>query len=265
MTIHSWAQVDAGAEIDPAAVVSAFSVIEAGVRIGPDTIIGPQCHILGRTTIGAGCELHSGVIVGGTPQDRVFLGKPSGCVIGDGTVIREHVTIHRGTSPGTITRIGNRCLLMVNAHVGHNSSVDDDAVLINGALLGGYVHVGARAVISGNVAVHQFVRVGDGAMVGALSKVTQDVIPYFMLDGPGLNVGINRVGLQRMGAVREDLAEVRRAYRVLCRERHTLPVARDILHSELNGNLSRTILAFLESASIRGFHLHSRDEGAKSQ
>lgn len=254
--IHPLAFVDPAAEIDPTAIVSAFSVIEAGARIGPRTFIASLCHIWANTMIGAECEIHSGAMIGGTPQDRTFRGQPSGCEIGDGSVVREHVTVHRGTAPGSVTRVGKRCLLMAGSHVGHNCVVEDYVTLINGALLGGYVHVGPRAVVSGNVTVHQFVRIGEGAMVGASSKITQDVVPYFMVDGHGLNVGINRLGLRRMKAESREIEEIKLAYHVLCRERHSLPAARQLLQSELCSQIGQTILSFLASDSRRGFHLH---------
>lgn len=257
--IHPQAIVDSAAEIDPTAKVLAFSVIEAGVRIGPGTVVGPFCHIQSNSVIGAGCEIHSGAVIGGTPQDRAFAGQPSSCEIGDGTIIREHVTVHRGTAPGSITRIGKRCLLMVGSHVGHNCVLEDDVTLVNAALLGGYVHVGARAILSGHVAVHQFVRIGEGAMVGVLSRVTQDVIPYFMVNGPGLNVGINRVGLRRLGVAGHEIDEVQRAYRVLCHERHSVPAARQLLEAELTTRIGQMIVAFLASDSKRGFHLQGTE------
>ena len=257
--IHPQAIVDPAAEIDPTARVLAFSVIEAGVRIGPGTVVGPFCHIQSNSVIGAECEIHGGAMIGGTPQDRAFAGQPSGCEIGDGTIIREHVTVHRGTAPGSITRIGKRCLLMVGSHVGHNCVLEDDVTLVNAALLGGYVQVGARAILSGHVAVHQFVRIGEGAMVGVLSRVTQDVIPYFMVNGPGLNVGINRVGLRRLGVAGHEIDEVQRAYRVLCHERHSVPAARQLLEAELTTRIGRLIVAFLASDSKRGFHLQGTE------
>lgn len=257
--IHHLAVVDPSAEIDSTVAIGPFTVIEAGVRIGAGTMVGPHCHILGRTVIGAACEVHSGAVLGGTPQDRSFSGQPSDCLIGDETIIREHVTVHRGTAPGSVTRIGNRCLLMVGSHVGHNCVMEDDVTLVNGALLGGYVHVGPRAVLSGHVGVHQFVRIGAGAMVGVLSQITQDVLPYFMVSGAGRNVGINRVGLRRMGAECSEIDDVQRAYRILCRERHSLPAARQLLETGLRSRFGQAILAFLSSDSRRGFHLQGSD------
>lgn len=255
--IHPSAVIDAAAEIAPTASVGAYSVIEAGVRIGPHTIIAPMCHILQHTTIGAQCQIHTGVVIGDVPQDRAYTGELSSCEIGDGTVVREHVTIHRGTAPGSTTRVGQRCLLMVGCHVGHNCTVEDDVTLVNGTLLGGHVHIGARAILSGHVAVHQFVRIGEGAMVGVLARITRDVLPFFTVTGSGINIGINRIGLRRMGTAGNDIDEAHQAFRVLCRESHSLPVAREILKGELTSRIGRSILAFLDADSRRGIHLRS--------
>jgi len=256
--IHPSAIIDPSAEIAPSAIIGAFSVVEAGVRIGPDTIIAPMCHILSHTTIGAQCRVHTGAVIGDVPQDRAYTGAVSGCDIGDCTVIREHVTIHRGTAPGSTTRIGKQCLLMVGCHVGHNCTLEDDVTLVNGTLLGGHAHIGARAILSGHVAVHQFVRIGEGALVGVLARITQDVLPYFTVTGSGTNVGINRIGLRRLGVAGREIDEAQRAFRVLCHESHSLPVAREMLTVEFVGHVGMSILAFLAADSRRGFHLRGR-------
>lgn len=255
--IHPTAVIDAAADIAPTASIGAYCVIESGVRIGPDTVIAPMCHILQHTTIGAHCQIHTGTVIGGVPQDRAYTGEVSGCEIGDSTVVREHVTIHRGTAPGSITRIGKRCLLMVGSHVGHNCTLEDDVTLVNGTLLGGHVHIGARAILSGHVAVHQFVRIGEGAMVGVLARITRDVLPFFTVTGSGVNVGLNRIGMRRMGIVGCDIDQAHEAFRVLCRENHSLPVAREMLKGKLSGRVGLSILAFLDFDSRRGFHLRS--------
>lgn len=263
--IHPSALISASAEIASTASIGAFSIIESHVRIGPETHIAPMCHIRSYTSIGARCEIHSGAVIGDVPQDRAFTGEVSGCDIGDDTVVREHVTIHRGTAPGSVTQIGNRCLLMVGSHVAHNCIIEDDVTLVNGVLLGGYVHVGQRAILSGHVAVHQFVRIGEGAMVGVLARITRDVLPFFTVTGSGTNVGLNRVGLRRMGITGGEIDEAHEVFRVLCRENHSLPVARDMLKDKLNGRVGRKILSFLHGDSRRGFHLrgHQPREGVR--
>src|SRR5690606_7612861 len=150
MPIHPTAIVDPQAQIDPTAEIKAYSVIEGPVRIGPATVVEPFAHISGHTEIGARCRIYTHAVVGGLPQDRAFQGGESYCRIGDDTLIREGATVHRGTAAGSATIIGNRCLIMCNAHVGHNCVLGDDITMVNGSLLGGHVYVGDRAFLSGN-------------------------------------------------------------------------------------------------------------------
>lgn len=260
---HKLADIASSANVDSSAAIGAFTVIESGVQIGPDVEIGPLCRIWSGTTIGAGCIIQSGAMIGGPPQDRGFRGERSFCEIGDGTEIREHVTVHRGTGEGSYTRVGRNCLLMANAHVGHNCALADEVTLVNGALLGGYVQVGRRAILSGHVAVHQFSRIGEAAMIGVLSKITQDIIPYFMTVGDGFIAGINRIGLRRMGATSADIDSIQHAYRILCRQAHSLPVARALLAESSASPYVQTILSFLSVESRRGFHLHPPPTSAR--
>jgi len=263
MPVHPTALVDSSAEIDESAQIGPYCVIEGPVRIGPRTTLAPYVHIQGHTTIGSDCRLHSGVAVGDVPQDRAFQGHESYVVIGDGTTLREHVTVHRGTIPGSTTRLGNRCMLMAHAHVGHNCVVQDDVMLVNGVLLGGHVEVGRRAVISGNTGVHQFCRIGEFAMIGGLSKITQDVVPYFMVDGHGLCAGINRVGMRRGGIGRDDMEDAKNAFKILCRTKGTLKVAIERLDAAMQTPTGRLIHQFVATSSKRGFHLEPLHELAE--
>ena len=257
MTIHSSAVIAPDARIDSTATIGPYCVIDGPVRIGPRTTVGPFVQIIGHTEIGSDCEIHAGTVVGDAPQDRTFSGGISYCRIGDGTILREHVTVHRGSAPESATVVGQCCFIMAGAHIGHNCQVHDEAVLVNAALLGGYVEVGRGAVVSGNVGVHQFVRIGELAMIGGLTMVTQDVPPYFMLDNRGLCVGINRVGLRRAGLSREECEEAKAAYRVLCRMPGGLSQAIAKLETMVRESTGRTILEFVSATSKRGIHLLS--------
>jgi UDP-N-acetylglucosamine acyltransferase len=249
--------IDPLAEIDPGVDIGPYTVVEGPVRIHAGAVLAPHVHLMGHTTIGPGCRIHTGAVVGDYPQDRSFVGGVSACLVGAETILREYVTVHRGTKPGTITSIGERCLLMAHAHVGHNCDVADDVTLVNGCLLGGYVSVGQRAVISGNTGVHQFVRIGELAMIGGLAKITQDVLPFFMYDGHGVAVGVNVVGQRRAGICSAERAELKAAYRRIYRTAGSLPSAVADLVEKLETPAGLRLLAFLQAPSKRGIHGHS--------
>ncbi len=252
MPIHSTAIINPSACIAETAEIGPYCVISGQVSIGPRTRVGPYVQVLGHSRIGADCQIHAGAVIGDVPQDRSYSGGVSFCDIGDRTVIREHVTIHRGTGVETATRVGNDCMLMTGSHVAHNCEVGNRVTLVSGALLGGYVRVEDNAVIAGNAGVHQFVRIGAFAMVGALTMVRQDVPPCFLIDERGLCVGINRVGLQRAGLGQADRDEAKTAYRLLCRSASTLEDAIESLRSSVRTITGRTILNFVCSESKRG-------------
>lgn len=252
MPIHPTAVVSGDAHVDPNAQIGAHVVIEGPVRIGPETIVNPFVHISGSTTIGANCRIHSGAVIGDLPQDRAYAGGESFCEVGDETIIREGVTVHRGTKPGSSTVVGKRCFLMANSHVGHNCVLADDVILTNGALLGGYVTVGPRAFVSGNVAIHQFVRVGELAMIGGTAKITRDIPPFFMADVGGSCVGVNIVGMRRAEFPPEVRDEIRAAYRLYYREGGSEEEKLAAIESMLKSDAGRRLLEFLRGESKRG-------------
>jgi UDP-N-acetylglucosamine acyltransferase len=163
-----------------------------------------------------------GAVLGGLPQ-HISPPEHSGRVIvGERTVIREHVTIHRAMNPEGETRVGADCLLMVNSHVAHDCRVGNRVILTNNVLLGGHVTVGDRAVLGGSVGVHQHCRIGRLAMIGAFARIVQDVPPFVLTDGEGgMIVGLNKVGLRRSGMEREDIDQLKQAYRLIYRQGYT--------------------------------------------
>lgn len=252
MPIHPTAVIDLDAQIDPTVSVGPYTVIEAGVKIGAGTQIGPFAHLLGMTTIGERCRIHARASIGDTPQDVSYKGAPTGCQIGNDTTIREGVTIHRGSHEGTTTIVGDRCILMVNSHVGHNCVVGNDVWLVNGVLLAGHVEIGNKAVISGNTGVHQFCRIGQYAMISGMSKITRDIPPYCMAHMDGTCIGLNTIGLKRAGFTSEVRNELREAYKVIFRQTISAAKAADELEKFVQSEPGRELIAFLRVRSKRG-------------
>jgi UDP-N-acetylglucosamine acyltransferase len=216
--------------IHPTAIVSPRAVVHSSVEIGPfsiieaDAVIGQGCKLAGRTTIkshtilGRDVTVGEGSVLGGLPQHISPPENPGRVIVGERTVIRENVTIHRAMISEGETRIGSDCLMMVGSHAAHDVRVGNRVIITNNVLLGGHVQVGDRAVLGGAVAIHQHCRVGRLAMVGACAKVVQDVPPFVLTDGEmGMIVGLNRVGLRRSGMTREEVDSLKAAYRLIYR------------------------------------------------
>lgn len=217
-------------QIHPSAIVHPTAEIGHDVTIGPfcvieeNTKIGDRCQLNAFVSIKAGSQLgpenkvHEHAVIGGAPQ-HLRAGVDLGEVhLGTGNVVREFVTIHRGLAAGKNTIIGNHNLLMVQAHVGHDTQIGNNTIITNNVLLGGHAIIEDRAYISGNVAVHQFCRIGRNAMVGGQARVVQDVAPFVTIDGcTSLVVGLNIIGLKRSGFTPQQLSDLKRAYRIIFR------------------------------------------------
>ncbi len=253
MPIHSTAVVHASAELDPSAEVGPYAVIEAGVRIGPQTRIYAHAYVSEGARLGARVQVHPFAIVSHPPQDLKYDGAPSYTVVGDDTIIREYVAVHRPTTPEGTTRIGARCFLMSTSHVGHDCVVEDDVIMASGALLAGHVHVQRGAFLSGHTAVHQFSRIGERAMISGLARAHRDVPPFMTLAPHAVVTGPNVVGLRRAGFSSEERQEIREAYKLLYRSR--LPwkdaIQRAIAHLRTDAGLR--LAAFLAAPSKRGY------------
>ncbi len=216
-------------EIHPTAIVAPGATLADDVAIGPYCIVGEHvvlgpgvrltAHVVidGRTTIGEGSRLFPFASIGQEPQDLKYNGEPSSLVIGRRTTIREYVTINPGTAGGgMVTRIGDDCLLMVGVHVAHDCQIADNVIMANNATLAGHVVVEEYARLGGLCAVHQFVRIGRHAMIGGMSGVERDVIPYGQAMGDRARLcGLNIIGMQRHGYSREDIQGLRAAYQFL--------------------------------------------------
>jgi len=203
------ARLGSEAEIGPGAVVGPH------VRLGDRVRIGAHAVVTGFTEIGDDTRIWPGVVVGEEPQDRHFKGTRSFVRIGPRCLIREYVTIHRGSQEESETAIGPDCFLMACSHVAHNCRLAEGVILANGVLLAGHVEIGTGAMLGGNTSVHQFVRIGRQAMVGGLIPVWRDVPPFFLLRESGRVRGLNLVGLRRSGASPEALRELKRIFEML--------------------------------------------------
>ena len=239
-------------------------VISGPVEIGAGTVVDPFAHIIGHTRIGNGCRIHSHSVIGDLPQDRAYRGATSYCEIGDRTIIREGVTIHRGTDDGTTTVVGSDCMLMANSHIAHNCRIGNHATIVNSVMLGGHVQIGDRAIVSGGAAIHQFVRVGQMALVGILARVTRDVPPLVMTTREGRAAGLNVVGLRRAGYSAQDRELAKRAYRLLFRSDLTFTQAAERLRGAEQCELVQIMLDFLSQPSRRGRIGGGESEGIRA-
>ena len=189
------------------------AIIEDGAQLGANCSIAAHAVIKRGTVLGEGVKVHEFAVIGGDPQYLKFdPATASGVQVGAGTVIREHATINRAIHAGKVTVVGARGFLMAGAHVGHDCVVGDDVVLANNVLLAGHVEVGAHCFLGGGAAFHQFVRVGEGAMVGGLARITRDIAPFLIAAERDEVSGFNVVGLKRRGFSREAIAELKACF-----------------------------------------------------
>jgi UDP-N-acetylglucosamine acyltransferase len=256
-----------GAIIHPTAIVERGAELGTNVRIGPYCTVGADVmiedgaelvsHVVveGHTRIGAEARLFPFCTVGMAPQDFKYKGEPTRCEVGARTHVREHCTIHRGTVTGRgITHVGTDCLLMAVAHVAHDCSVGDHVIIANNAVMGGHVSIADHAVIGGAAAIHQFVRIGRAAMIGGVSGVEADVIPFGSVIGNRARLaGLNVIGLKRRGFDKAQIQRLHSAFKTLFRHEgvfaQRLAETRG-LYSE--DPLVAEILAFIDAPSHRG-------------
>lgn len=217
--IHKTAVVEDGAELGDNVSVGPFSYIQEGTRIGAGTQVGPHATILKYTTIGEQCEIHAGAVLGDVPQDLGFDECESFVQIGSRCRIREGVTIHRGTQPGSFTTIGDDCFLMAFSHFAHNVKLANRVIVCNAVLFAGHVQVDEGAFISGGSMVHQFVSIGRLAMLSGNALVGKDVPPFCTMQHAILNriAGLNVIGMRRAGLTPEERLQVKQAFSLLFR------------------------------------------------
>ncbi len=254
MAIHPTAVVDPSAKIDPTAEIGPYAII------GPDTIIGARTKVGAHTvveyaTLGSDNILHSGCYVGTAPQDLKYAGEKTRLEMGDKNVVRETVTMNRGTAQGGgVTKIGNNCLFMAASHVAHDCHVGNGVIVVNAVLLAGHVTVGDGAVLGGMCAIHQHSRIGRLAMLGGMSANGQDVLPFANTQGDrAVMRGINMLGLKRAGVAPESRTALKDAYKILFLSGMTQVDALAKLKASKVDPIVQEWIDFIESAGKRGY------------
>ena len=233
--IHSTAIISSKAEIDSNVEIGPYSIIGKNVFIGSGTVIGPHVVVDPYVTIGADCNIFQYAAIGAPPQSLKFEGGETYVKIGRGTIVREFVTIHRGTeSGGGITEVGEENLLMAYTHIAHDCKTGRKVVLSNNATLAGHITIGDNATIGGLVAIHQFVRIGDYAFVGGKSAVVKDIPPYVIASGDRAKLhGLNSVGLKRHGFSENTVSSLKKTYRIIFRIGLTMNEAIERVRAEV--------------------------------
>ncbi len=251
--IHATALVEPGAELGTDVDVGPFCFIASDTRIGDRCRLGPHVTIHAHTTLGDECRVHAGAVLGDIPQDLGFQEAVTRLEIGARCTFREGVTIHRGTEPGSLTRIGDDCFLMAFSHCGHNVQLGNGVIVANGVLFAGHVSVGDRAFISGNSMVHQFCRIGRLAMVGGGSGISKDVPPFCTTRPVTLNrvASLNSIGMRRAGLDPDQRRDIKQAYHLLYHAGLNVSQAVARIRVELSGAMGQEIADFV-SESKRG-------------
>ncbi|HCM84465.1 MAG TPA: acyl-ACP--UDP-N-acetylglucosamine O-acyltransferase [Alphaproteobacteria bacterium] len=259
--------------MNAANIIHPSSVIEPGAQIGTGVFIGPFCHIgpkvkigdhsklhshvtmMNDVTLGSHAEIYPGAVLGAPGQDTKYKGEPARLEIGTHALMRENVTMHIASVGGDgVTRIGNHCMFMVNAHVAHDCVLGNHVTMINNTVLGGHVQLGDYVIVGGNSAVHQHVRIGTGAMVGGMTAVRGDLIPFGMVmgdEGGGLR-GLNIIGLQRRGYTDVQIKMLRKVYQRIFKGDGTFADRFAAVQAEYGGDeLARIVIDFIANRGKR--------------
>lgn len=233
--IHPTAIVDSSVEIEGDVFIGPYCIIGKGARIKRGVRLLSNVIIEGKVEIGEDTTVYPFTSIGLPPQDLKYHGEDTGVIIGNRNIIREYITIHRASVGGDgFTVIGNNNFLMAYVHIAHDCRIGNNIIMANAATLAGHVRVEDHAVIGGLVAVHQFTRIGAYAMVGGFSGIGQDIPPYMIASGARARLfGLNTVGLKRQGFSDETISELKKAYKILFREKRTLKDAIKKVQEEL--------------------------------
>jgi UDP-N-acetylglucosamine acyltransferase len=246
-SVHSETKLGANVQVDP------FTVIHKNVVIGDNTWIGNNVTIFEGARIGKNCKIFPGAVISAEPQDLKFEGEETTAEIGDNTIIREFVTMNRGTKALGKTVIGNNNLLMAYVHVAHDCIVGNHCILANGVTLAGHIVVDDFAIIGGLSAIHQFVHIGSHVMISGGSLVRKDVPPFTKAAREPLSyVGINSVGLRRRGYSNERISDIQNIYRILYQKGYNSNKALELIEAEVPGSSDKTYVTDFIKGSQRG-------------
>jgi UDP-N-acetylglucosamine acyltransferase len=252
--IHPTAVIEAGATLGEDVSIGPFCVVGEDVVLGDGVSLVSHVAVAGRTSIGARTRIYPFASIGHAPQDLKYRGEASTLTIGADCIIREGVTINPGTEGGGMaTTIGERCAFLANAHIGHDSKVGNGVILSNNVMVAGHVVIGDYVILGGGAAVIQFSRIGSHAFVGGLSGLENDLIPYGMALGNRAHLaGLNIVGLRRRAFSREQIHDLRRAYRLLFADEGTLKERVEDVAAEFDQHpIVEEVLAFIRAGGDR--------------
>ena len=259
--------IDKTAVVDPSAQIAEDAYIGPNVVIGKNVKIGSGTRVIANAfieyaEIGENCTISPFATIGSEPQDLGYKGEETKVIIGDGTIIKENVTVHRAAACGDFTtRVGKKCLLMVGSHVAHNCVLEDEVILANLVTLGGHIHVGFGAFVGGMSVFHQNIRIGQMAIVSGFSAARQDVLPFSKSDGrPALARGLNVSALKRRGVPQEERTAINRAFKLLTSDDMNTTQAIEKIRTELPSNKYIDIMVEFVESSKRGVTLKSRHE-----
>jgi UDP-N-acetylglucosamine acyltransferase len=250
VNIHPTAIVDPKASIDPSVVVGPYAVIEGDVEIASGCRIGPRVLVAEGARLEENVIVHHVATIGTIPQDLKFGGEKTVLKVGAGTVIREYVTMNRGTDWSGRTVVGKNCFFMAYSHVPHDAVVGDNVIVANSVQMGGHVVIGDYAIIGGGTVIHQFTKIGAHAIIGGGLRITQDIVPYSVIGGYPLEVGgVNLIGLKRRGYSHSQLRPLKEAFKFLFKSDLNTSQAVEKIKSELEQTDEiKNLLDFIEKS-----------------
>jgi UDP-N-acetylglucosamine acyltransferase len=245
--------IDSKATIGNNVHIGNFSIIEEDVIIGDNTWIGNNVNILNGTRIGENCKIYSGAVLGGAPQDLKYKDEDTFLEIGNNTIIREFVTINKGTASQGKTTIGSNNLIMSNAHIGHDCLIGDNCIIGFSVGMAGEVILGDWINISGLTAIHQFSIIGEHSMISGMSRIVKDIPPYITVAREPLQyVGLNIIGLRRRNFDENKINELRVIYRIIFQEKRNTTLALEFIENQMEQTIERDLILDFIRASKRG-------------